>query len=169
MSSCSWSPLRLGADKFLADFLVLLNTDRSLQMRDYYEDPSQRSLMTGYAVELLGNARNGSAVDYARASRRRLDVAEHLRDLMQNCDVLATPTVGIVAPHRDNGTVTTPAIVFTFMANFAGYPAVSIPCGLVDGMPVALQLLTHPDREHDLFALAAAYERSVGWPKPPSL
>jgi len=52
----------------------------------------------------------------------------------------------------------------TIPANITGVPAVSIPIGTVDGLPVGMQVIT---RHHDdalLFDLALAVERARPWP-----
>jgi aspartyl-tRNA(Asn)/glutamyl-tRNA(Gln) amidotransferase subunit A len=58
---------------------------------------------------------------------------------------------------ENNGALTIPA-------NITGCPAISVPAGLVDGLPVGVQLMT---RHHDdalLFDLAAILERERPWP-----
>jgi aspartyl-tRNA(Asn)/glutamyl-tRNA(Gln) amidotransferase subunit A len=58
---------------------------------------------------------------------------------------------------ENNGALTIPA-------NITGCPAISVPAGLVDGLPVGVQLMT---RHHDdalLFDLAAVLERERPWP-----
>lgn len=52
----------------------------------------------------------------------------------------------------------------TIISNIYGNPAVSIPAGTVDGMPVGLQVLARHHRDAELFDLGHAYEREVGWP-----
>jgi aspartyl-tRNA(Asn)/glutamyl-tRNA(Gln) amidotransferase subunit A len=50
-------------------------------------------------------------------------------------------------------------------ANLYGNPAMSLPAGLVDGLPVGLQVLAGHHREPLLLELALEAERSLGWPK----
>jgi aspartyl-tRNA(Asn)/glutamyl-tRNA(Gln) amidotransferase subunit A len=50
------------------------------------------------------------------------------------------------------------ADVCTLPISMAGLPAVSIPCGLSDGLPVGLQLVGAPWREAELLRLGRAYE-----------
>jgi aspartyl-tRNA(Asn)/glutamyl-tRNA(Gln) amidotransferase subunit A len=45
--------------------------------------------------------------------------------------------------------------------SFVGFPAVSVPCGTAEGLPVGLQLVAAPDREELLVAAARAVERAT--------
>ena len=52
----------------------------------------------------------------------------------------------------------------TIISNIYGNPAVSIPSGTVDGLPVGMQVLAPHHRDAALFDVALAYEREIGWP-----
>jgi aspartyl-tRNA(Asn)/glutamyl-tRNA(Gln) amidotransferase subunit A len=52
--------------------------------------------------------------------------------------------------------------IFTVTANLAGLPAMSLPIGRVDGLPVGGQLLAPHFREADMFAAAYGLERALG-------
>jgi aspartyl-tRNA(Asn)/glutamyl-tRNA(Gln) amidotransferase subunit A len=52
----------------------------------------------------------------------------------------------------------------TILSNVYGNPAVSIPAGLVDGLPVGLQVLARHHHDDLLFDVALAAEREIGWP-----
>ncbi|HUY63354.1 MAG TPA: amidase [Acidimicrobiales bacterium] len=54
--------------------------------------------------------------------------------------------------------------VLTMPANFAGNPAVSIPAGTVNGVPVGLQVIGRHHEEQLLLELSAVAERSRPWP-----
>src|SRR6185369_11447199 len=49
--------------------------------------------------------------------------------------------------------------VFTVPANLAGIPGLSLPCGLVDGLPVGFQLLGRPFDETTLLRIGHAYQQ----------
>ena len=44
--------------------------------------------------------------------------------------------------------------------NWLGFPAVSVPCGFVDGMPVGLQVASAPGREATVLRIARAFQRA---------
>lgn len=52
---------------------------------------------------------------------------------------------------------------FTSFVNVAGLPAVSLPVGEVDGVPVGVQLVGRPGREDVLLAIGAQLERRLRW------
>jgi Asp-tRNA(Asn)/Glu-tRNA(Gln) amidotransferase A subunit family amidase len=53
----------------------------------------------------------------------------------------------------------------TIISNIYGNPAVSIPSGFVDGLPVGMQVLTRHHADELLFDVALAVEREMPWPK----
>lgn len=55
----------------------------------------------------------------------------------------------------------------TFPHNWLGWPAVSVPCGLVDGMPVGLQITGRPNAEALILRAARAFTRAFPLPRPP--
>jgi aspartyl-tRNA(Asn)/glutamyl-tRNA(Gln) amidotransferase subunit A len=52
----------------------------------------------------------------------------------------------------------------TFPANFAGNPAMSVPVGALDGLPVGMQVIGRHHEEHLLLDLALIAERERPWP-----
>jgi aspartyl-tRNA(Asn)/glutamyl-tRNA(Gln) amidotransferase subunit A len=53
--------------------------------------------------------------------------------------------------------------IYTIGANLAGLPALSIPCGLADGLPVGLQLVARPLGEAALLRIAHRFQGETAW------
>ena len=53
--------------------------------------------------------------------------------------------------------------IFTQPANIAGIPAISVPAGLSEGLPVGLQLMANHLKEETLLQTAYAYEQATDW------
>ncbi len=82
-------------------------------------------------------------------------------------DVLVAPTSPSVA-FKIGEKVDDPlqmylADVFTLAQALAGIPAISIPCGFVDGLPVGLQLMGRAFDEARVLRVAYAYEQATEW------
>jgi aspartyl-tRNA(Asn)/glutamyl-tRNA(Gln) amidotransferase subunit A len=80
-------------------------------------------------------------------------------------DVLFTPTTP--TPAFRIGEVSDPYEmylndIFTATANLAGVPAMSVPIGRIDGLPVGGQLIAPHFREDVMFRAAYALERALG-------
>jgi aspartyl-tRNA(Asn)/glutamyl-tRNA(Gln) amidotransferase subunit A len=52
--------------------------------------------------------------------------------------------------------------ILTVPANLAGVPAVSVPCGKVEGLPVGLQIMGRPFEDARVLEVAYAYEQGAG-------
>jgi aspartyl-tRNA(Asn)/glutamyl-tRNA(Gln) amidotransferase subunit A len=72
-------------------------------------------------------------------------------------DVDLVAELGFEAALANNGSLTIPA-------NLTGNPAVAIPVGLVDGLPVSLQVIGRHHQDQLLLDLAAIAERERPWP-----
>jgi aspartyl-tRNA(Asn)/glutamyl-tRNA(Gln) amidotransferase subunit A len=53
--------------------------------------------------------------------------------------------------------------VCTLPINIAGVPAVSIPAGFVDGLPVGMQIIGKHFKEETILRVAYAYEQATEW------
>lgn len=99
----------------------------------------------------------------------RAAILEHfLAVAFADADVLLLPVTTSVAPRAQDVSQASASDIVAFFAqsgracrfvNYLGLPALSLPCGFVDGLPVGLQLVGRPNREEDLFALGRAYQQ----------
>jgi aspartyl-tRNA(Asn)/glutamyl-tRNA(Gln) amidotransferase subunit A len=55
--------------------------------------------------------------------------------------------------------------VCTLPINIAGLPAISIPAGFVDGLPVGLQIIAKPFAEETILKIAHAFQQATEWHK----
>jgi aspartyl-tRNA(Asn)/glutamyl-tRNA(Gln) amidotransferase subunit A len=102
------------------------------------------------------------AIDYLDAQRLRADLTEGLLAAFEHHDVLAMPTVPVVAPHvEDFARYLLVLSRNTTLWSLTGFPAISVPCGTADGLPFAIQLVAPPWREDLLIALGSALEVAV--------
>ncbi|WP_219471821.1 amidase [Nonomuraea rhizosphaerae] len=102
---------------------------------------------------------------YVRAMDNLAGLAETLDALFDRHDVLALPTTAITAPPldlRETGidgrpvTVRDALLSLTSPWNILRLPALTVPAGTVDGLPVGLQLVCRAGREPLLFEAARA-------------
>ena len=98
---------------------------------------------------------------YAKAQAARQMVRDDFQRLFSEVDLLAGPTMPTVAFHL--GEKTDPLSMYlsdilTVPANLAGIPAISIPCGEVEGMPVGLQIMGPRFHDENVIDAAFAYE-----------
>jgi aspartyl-tRNA(Asn)/glutamyl-tRNA(Gln) amidotransferase subunit A len=100
---------------------------------------------------------------YLRAQKVRTLIRRDFEKAFEACDVVATPTTPTPAfrlgEKTDDPLQMYLEDIFTVPANLAGIPGLSLPCGLVGGLPVGLQLLGRPFDEASLLRCGAAYQR----------
>jgi amidase len=103
---------------------------------------------------------------YAKAQNLSLDLRAAYDAALAECDVLVMPTTPMTAtPFPDpRGGITeqlTPGfspIVNTSPFDVSGHPAVSIPCAMVDGLPVGMMIIGRWFDDAMVYRAAAAYE-----------
>lgn len=123
-----------------------------------------RFLYWDEVADQLEAAEDVLAVDYLDAQRVRAGLAERLARCFETVDLLAMPTAPTIAPRLDDYE----AHLMTLARNaipwsLVGFPALSVPIGLVDGLPVGLQLVAPPHREDVLLAAGLAVEQAVSF------
>ena len=122
------------------------------------------------------------AIATIKAGRVRTMARQALARIFEQVDVLACPTVPAVAPPLEAPMVELPSGWLTAdeanvragaLANLTGIPAISVPVGSSEGLPVALQLQAAWGRDELLLDAAEALEQANGrrWVEatPPAL
>jgi len=104
---------------------------------------------------------------YLKAQRVRTLIREEFDDALADHDLILSPTAPGTA-FRLGERVDDPwamylSDLYTIPANIVGYPAISMPCGFVEGLPVGLQLLGKPFAEGTLLRATAAYQAVTDW------
>ena len=140
-------------------------------------------LITSGQVDELADARQIAGLkagldvparDYLKAMRIRSLIQQRFSDLFDDVDVLVTPSRLGPAPKitqaldrplyperprpADRGlTQHIPA------GNLAGLPALSLPCGFADGMPIAITVVGRPFSENLLLAIGREFQKKTDW------
>ena len=109
---------------------------------------------------------------YGRAQRVRTKIAEDFHTAFAQVDLIVTPTAPTVAFKLGEKTEDPLAMYLndycTVPMSLAGIPAISIPCGLSEGLPVGLQIAGPAFSENRLLDAAYALERGIGFDGSPA-
>jgi aspartyl-tRNA(Asn)/glutamyl-tRNA(Gln) amidotransferase subunit A len=104
---------------------------------------------------------------YGRAQRVRTKIAEDFASAFEKVDFIVTPTSPTVAFKLGEKTQEPLAMYLndycTVPMSLAGIPAISIPCGLSEGLPVGLQITGPAFSENRLLDAAHALEAQIGF------
>ena len=104
---------------------------------------------------------------YLRAQKVRRLIRDDFNRAFEQCDVLLGPTSPELAfalgSKKDDPVTMYMADVFTIAVNLAGLPALSMPAGFIDGLPVGVQLIGKYFDEGNLLNVAHSYQRETEW------
>ena len=104
---------------------------------------------------------------YGQAQRVRTLVRRDFAEAFEAVDLVVSPTSPTVAFKLGSRTADPLAMymsdVCTIPVNLAGLPAISIPCGLADGLPVGFQLIGPAFSENAILSAAHALEQAIGF------
>jgi len=110
---------------------------------------------------------------YGQAQKVRTLITRDFARAFESVDVLVSPTTPFVAFPFGSRT-SDPyqmylADLFTIPTNLYGGPAISVPCGLSEGLPVGLQIMAPTLADDRMYRVAAALEAAVPPLVPPAL
>jgi len=104
---------------------------------------------------------------YLQAQRIRRLIANDFAAAFAKCDVILGPTSPCTAFGLGEKAADPVQMylsdIYTIAVNLAGLPAMSIPCGFVDGLPTGLQLIGDYFSEARLLATAHRYQQATDW------
>ncbi len=148
-----------------------LRADGAEDLLDMYE----RTRHDGFGAEVKRRIMLGTYVlsagyydaYYGRAQRVRTRIAEDFARAFDAVDFIVTPTAPTVAFKLGEKTSDPLAMYLndycTVPMSLAGVPAISIPCGLSEGLPVGLQIAGPAFSENALLDTAHALEQALGF------
>ena len=104
---------------------------------------------------------------YLKAQKVRKLIYEDFRKAFNLCDVILAPTTTDVAFKLGSKTDDPVSMylndIYTIAANLAGIPAMSLPCGFSEGLPVGMQLMGNFFEEARLLNVAHQYQQVKTW------
>jgi aspartyl-tRNA(Asn)/glutamyl-tRNA(Gln) amidotransferase subunit A len=108
---------------------------------------------------LLAQGAFVSGPEYVQAQRVRALVRAEVGRLFERVDLVVTPTIGVPAPRLDADFLALLPLFFTGFWNLVGLPALAVPVGTVDGLPVGMQIVGRAFDEATVLRAGDAYER----------
>lgn len=147
---------------------VILLAEASAAMEPFLH---RRAEFGADVLSLLDQGSLLAATDYVQAQRLRRLFQLEFAALFKSVDCLLTPTTPTPAPRVGQlsvdieGTSEDTRLASTRYVrgvNVLGLPALAMPCGIVDGLPVSVQLIGRPFEERLLLKLGAALEDASG-------
>ncbi|MEI6915976.1 MAG: Asp-tRNA(Asn)/Glu-tRNA(Gln) amidotransferase subunit GatA [Armatimonadota bacterium] len=104
---------------------------------------------------------------YLKAQQVRTLLTRDFEKAFETCDVLITPTAPTIAfgvgVNADDPYQMKLSDVCTIPANLAGIPAMSLPCGFSEGLPIGLQIIGPAFGEEKIFQSAYAFEQATDY------
>ncbi len=139
------------------------------------DDLYRRSRGEGFGAEVKRRIMTGTYVlsagyydaYYLKAQRVRALISEDFKKAFANVDVIAGPTAPTSAFRLGDKTDDPITMylndIYTIGANLAGLPAISVPCGMANDLPVGLHLVGPHFGEETLLRAAHQYQLHTDW------
>lgn len=104
---------------------------------------------------------------YLRAAKVRTLIRQDFERAFGICDVLLTPTSPVppfkLGERTDDPLLMKMSDICTIPANMAGLPAINVPCGFINGLPIGVQFIGKVLDEMTLLRVAYTYEEISGY------
>ncbi len=130
--------------------------------RSHFSPEAKRRIMTGTFTLSSGYY----DAYYGTASKVRRLIRDDFVNAFKDVDILVAPTSPTV-PFKLGEKSADPlqmylSDIFVCPMNLAGVPAISVPAGAVDGLPVGIQFIAPHFAEEKLFTIGSAFEKERG-------
>lgn len=193
----SWEEVSLPHSKYaLATYYLLSSSEASANLARFdgirygYRTPNAESLIDlykktrseGFGEEvkrriMLGTfALSSGYYDayYIKAQKVRTLIKKDFEDVFEKYDVIigpTTPTPAFKIGEKTDDPLTMYANdILTIPVNLAGVPAISVPCGFSNGLPLGLQIIGKHFDESTIYRVAHVFEQATDYHKQkPSL
>lgn len=104
---------------------------------------------------------------FKRAAQVRTLIIDDFNKVFENYDLIIGPTAPTpaykIGAEVDDPTTMYMNDVLTIPVNLAGLPAMSLPAGFSEGMPVGLQMIAKPFDEQTMYQAGAAFEAATNF------
>lgn len=139
------------------------------------EDLYKRSRGEGFGAEVVRRIMIGTYTlstgyydaYYKKAQQIRRLISDDFDKAFESVDVVLGPTTPTTAFKRGAKTDDPVAMylndLYTVSANLSGLPGLSMPCGLVDGLPVGVQLVGRAFDEARILSVAHQFQQVTDW------
>jgi aspartyl-tRNA(Asn)/glutamyl-tRNA(Gln) amidotransferase subunit A len=147
---------------------------------DSLDDMYEKTRAAGFGVEVRRRVLIGTYVlsagyydaYYLKAQRVRTLIARDFAAAFERCDCILTPTAPSAAfaigEKGDDPVAMYLNDVFTVPADLAGIPAISVPAGLSDGLPLGLQIIGRAFDEETVLRVGQVLETAANFAHLPS-
>ena len=110
---------------------------------------------------------------YLKAQKLRSLLKQELKSLFKKYDILIAPTMPVL-PFKIGDKIDDPLKMYlididTVIANLSGIPAISIPAGFSNNLPIGLQIMANELQEQTILDAALLFERATNIQRSPEL
>ena len=138
------------------------------EVLDKYPDKINPEVLTN-----LKAAENFKAFEYIDSLKAQKEFKEHFRKYVKDLDFIIFPTLPVLPPNIGQREVTVAGgtsrhvfmtlHLFTLIANFTGFPALSMPCAVgPENLPIGLELMGVALSETKIYRAAHWLEQQLG-------